>query len=706
MKKPLKFIFRVGLGVVVLFFIINFKLPPKLSEFEPEVSKPQVLSRNGEPLNITYQNNLNLHNQVALSKIPIFLQNAFIVSEDKNFYTHHGIDFKAKIAALWQGLSQWNFFRGASSISEQCVRILHPRSRNIFNKLLEMLEASLMEIRNSKSEILEFYLNQVPYAHNILGVKAAALSYFGRDLGTLNKKEMLALAILVRAPSRFDLRKKSSQLADSIENLARRMYDKNHINFEDLMQISQRSAFKLNDSQHKFYAPDFVKFVLNNHSGNSQTIHTTLDENLQTLVSQTLTQDLKKLKKFKVNNAAALVVDIKTAQVLAYAQAGFDSYGNPNKIDIIHSPRSPGSSLKPFVYAQAFEQGASGATLVNDTPLIQSIGFGQHDFRNYSETFYGLINLRQALGNSLNIPALKLAQFVGLSKIYNFLQSAGITSLSRDVDYYGAGLAIGSAPISLWDLVQAYGVLASGGFFKKLSYRQNENHPAQQILSAESANMVTDILSDNSARTLEFGLNSPLNFSYPLATKTGTSSGYHDAWIVGYDSNYLVGVWFGNLNFEASPGLTGAKGPASTLRSIFAHLNTQKIWQDFKISSQLKMQKICNPEKTLCYEDYVNANLPLIKEIPDVDGKIITPTANLRIVISPRVPRHLQSYNFSIAWQKDYDSVEWWLNEKLEATTKTKNYLWDLQAGNQQLCVNVLHANKKNALGCIDFTVN
>lgn len=690
--------------LTLIFWASTFRMPENLKNLNSEIKKPQVLSRNGTPLNQTFANELNFHEQAELSEIPNFLKAAFIIAEDKRFFTHQGIDYLAKLSVLKESLAAGRLTRGASSISEQVVKILHPRARNLAGKIMEMIEARVLESRNSKAEILSFYLNQVPFAYQQRGVKQAALFYFDRDLKTLNKREMLALATLVRAPGKLDLKKNPQDLHLKVIDLAERMHKAKLLSNEELLEIKTKKDFELSKRNYNFPAPHFVSFILaKNNSASAATIKTTIDEHLQLFVNNLLQTELKRLKKFNVNSAASLVVDIKSGDILAYASVGKNTQGEEYHIDAVQTKRSPGSTLKPFVYALAFEEGLSPASLVDDAPFAQKLGSGMHNFKNYSKTFYGVLTLREALGNSLNIPVIKLVEFTGIKKLYNLLANSNLL-FPNDAEHYGAGLALGAAPISLFELTQAYMMLDNMGEYIPLRYLANqEKSPPISLISPESASLVANVLSDSSARTREFGHGSPLNYMHQVAAKTGTSSGYHDALLIAYNSNYLVSIWMGNLDFTATNGLTGAKGPAFTARNIFAELNRRTPPTPLFISPNLSKAKICH-ETGSCISDYINPKKPHILQLEERENKIIKPTDGLILAISPRVPRNMQAFNFEVSCQ-DCPSIEWLLNNQKLATTNAKNYLWQLDYGKHELCVNIVAAEKTSSLGCVKFTV-
>ena len=561
----------------------------------------RVQDRNGVPLTVSFQNHLNMHDTVPLHAVPRFLQKAFVLSEDKRFYQHGGVDWRARFHALWQNIKSMEAVRGASTLTEQVVRIHHPRPRTLWSRWLEGWEAEDLERHVDKAEILETYLNQVPYASNRRGLLQASRHYFNRDLDTLNPKEMLALVVLVRAPSRFDLYRNAKRIQSSVHRLAQTLMEDGSLSRAEYENIIH-SDLKLEKDKTLLQAAHFARYALAHTipGATNEKLRTTLDADRQTVVQALLDRRLESLKKQRVHNGAVLVVDHHTHEVLTWNVSGrMDTQVPGSFIDTVTTPRQPGSSMKPLVYALALEKGWTAATSIDDSPLAESVGTGLHSYRNYSRRFYGPVFLRQALGNSLNIPAVKAAQFVGTDHYLNFLRTLGFHSLTQHPDYYGDGLALGNGEVTLFELVQAYTALANRGKFQplKLFMDDPESATPRRVLSPEVASLIADILSDPQARRLEFGGGSVLNLPVQTAVKTGTSTDYRDAWAVGFNDRYVVGVWMGNLDQLAMDNVTGSTGPGLLLRGIFAELNRHRETNPLYLSPRLEKHSVCAPAR-------------------------------------------------------------------------------------------------------------
>ncbi len=663
----------------------------------------QVLDRQGKPLGISYQNRFNTMAIVPLHAIPELLRRAFVTSEDRRFFEHHGVNWTARASALWQNFRAGKAVRGASTITEQVVRIIHPRPRTLWSRWLEGFEAVLLEQQVSKGELLEFYLNQLPYAANRRGVAQAARYYFNRDLATLTQKEMLALAVLPRAPSALDLYKNPETIESALAKLAQAMVDRGELSVHEQQQLIAQKIV-LEPPSPPLNASHFINTIrepIPYHLSANGVLLTTLDGNLQQKAQNFLDERIKALTRKQVHNGAALVVDHRTGEILVWAVGGAGN-ASTNKtssgsaIDAVRSPRQPGSSLKPFLYALALDSGWSPATELNDAPMAEAIGSGLHDFHNYSRMFYGKISLREALGNSLNIPALQTIAFVTPKRYLNTLHALGFASLTQTVEFYKEGLALGNGEVTLFEMVQAYSALANRGVFRPLTPLPQSplTRHNNRVYSPEAASLVANILSDPFARRREFGAESVLNLPVQTAVKTGTSTDYHDAWVLGFDAHYTVGVWLGNLDQTPMDGVTGSTGPALVLHSLFAELAGREKSQPLYLSPQLTQQQVCTEydlpsEKINCFprtEYFISGSEPH----PEPPAKsssleLRRPTKGLQIAYDPRLPADVQAFEFIVDGVSNGSTIEWLLNGKTIATTQTGHFLWSLKSGHYSL---------------------
>ena len=685
-------------------------LPTSLSPDGTDVSKVQIMDRNYVPLTVTYQNRWNLHDHIPLHDIPQFLQQAFVVSEDRRFYRHKGVDWPARLHAIFQNIKAMDSIRGASTISEQVIRLFHPRARTLWSRWLEGIEAGRLEKDFSKSEILEFYLNQIPYAGRRRGVVQATRDFFDRDPDTLSAKEMLALVVMVRAPTRLDVRKNQQRLLRSIGQLSDRLFKYGIIDKGQYMMI-RTVDLKSREAVLDVRAEHFVQYVyqLQPPAGaqKKSRLRTTLNSGLQHIVQTILDYRLKDLSNRSAKNGAVLIVDHRRNEVLAWVNSGAGVDEVPASwIDAVTTPRQPGSTLKPLLYALALEKGWTAATLVDDAPLSEPVGRGLHSYHNYSRIHYGPLRVREALGNSLNIPAVRAIQFVGVDEFLTCLHELGIRSLQQHPDYYGDGLALGNGEITLMELVQAYTVLARQGTYHPLKFFMTEEsrpEDTRRIYSAEAASLIGNILSDPEARRLEFGNGSLLRIPVQTAVKTGTSSDYHDAWAVGFNSDFTVGVWIGNLDHDATDGITGANGPALVLRSVLAELNRYQNTRPLYLSPRLVKAEICRDTGLKAdrhcaslSEWFVPGTAPKTKAAPLKDLKPVylrQPTQSMHLAMDPRIPDDQEAFVFRLANLPQSTPVDWYVDDRLVGSTAIGEYLWRLQRGVHSVRVHMRSTN-------------
>lgn len=707
-KKSLKGIALAGCAALALFIgATAISLRPVTKSFDTIFSDSQSLritDRNGVPLNISYQSGWNLHDHVRLYDMPEFMVKAFLFSEDRKFYDHGGVDWQARAAALWQNIRHGKTMRGASTITEQVVRMINPRPRNLWSKWLEGIESMMLEQHSNKATILEFYLNQIPYAANRQGVAQAARYYFNRDLETLSVHETLALVVLARAPSAYDLYRNPGRIDTPLQRLA------GALNIKIDTELETLSPALPVEARH------FARFA-RLHGGNG-ILRTTLDGSLQQQVQDILDSRTKRLKDRNVHNAGAIVIDHQNGDILAWVSAGArDAKTKGGEIDPVLTPRQPGSTLKPFLYAAALETGWNAATILNDTPIAEAVGSGLHRFRNYSNSHYGPITLREALGNSLNIPAVLTINHVGVDPFLSLLHRLGFENLTRESGFYDEGLALGNGEVSLFELTRAYAALANKGQYSEVSFlpdgnmSQAKNHG---VFTEETASIIGNILSDPRARALEFGRDSVLNLPLRTAVKTGTSTDYRDAWTIGYNDRYTVGIWMGNLDRTPMKEITGSTGPALALRSIFHVLNKGRDTKPLYLSPALVERDVCTRPQAgdapcpMRSEYFANADMvPEIEATPRTRNlEVVRPTQGLMMAYDPRIPSSHQKFRFELSGLEDGQTVEWTLNGKTLFSGESPTFLWPISKGTQNLSVKVISGqNQAKTLAPITFFV-
>ena len=681
-------------------------LPNDLESLTGATIKPQVLARDGTAMSYTIADAWNTTDVAPLTAIPDLLQTALIVAEDQHFYQDHGVDWSARLAALLLDLREGAPIRGASSITEQVVRMIHPRPRNPWSRWVEGFEAARLDARLSKAQILGFYLNQVPYAARRRGVVQAARLYFNRGLDTLSPGEQIALAVLVRSPNGMDLRRNAPRARWAVEQLADRLLQRGAITAMQRDQI-RNDPWTLARSPPVLEASHFVSHALSVSRTDPirAQVHTTLEPYVQVTAQRILDRALTGLARRHVHDGALLVIDHENNEILAWTvgRAGSraeDSSDPAVGYDAVLTPRQPGSTMKPLLYALALERGWTAATLIEDTELSEAVGGGQHTFHNYSHRHYGPLRLREALGNSLNIPAIETLRFVGADSFLERLHALGISGLTRHPDFYGDGLALGNGEVSLYEMAQAYTVLARQGRYRALTLLTDDAKPRPDIgvFTPGVATLIANIMADPEARMLEFGRG--LQFPIETAIKTGTSTDYRDAWAIAFDYRHTIAVWMGNLDGSAMDGITGAVGPAMVLRSMFAELNRDRDTRPLMLSRDLVAAKICRRNGLLAddlcestSEWFVPGTLPAraaaAKAAAPEPFRLLQPTAGLAVAHDPRIPGEFESLPMRIAPVSRLSRVDWYVDGRFASSTTSTDYSWPLEKGTHSVLAKI-----------------
>lgn len=508
-----------------------------------------------------------------LAEISPALQAAVIASEDRRFYRHGGVDGRALLAVALRRIGGTPL-RGASTISMQVATLLYPdlrqrgTSRTLRQKWQQMRLAWAIERRWSKGEILEAYLNLVTYRGELQGIAAAAHVLFGKAPHGILDAEGAVLAALLRAPNakptivlrRAWALQQAQGGATTREEIdaavARALTDPPKAG--PRVTLAPHAAHRLLQAAH---APAPVR--------------SSLDGALQRVATETLRRHLLGIRARHVRDGVLLAVDNATGEVLAYV-GGSGDLSSARHVDGTQARRQAGSALKPFLYGLALEHRLlTPASLLEDTPLDLSVAGGLYRPRNYDEHFKGLVTLRTALAASLNVPAVRTLALVGAEAFVQHLRRLGFQGLAESGDYYGPSLALGSADVSLWELVNAYRVLANGGRGSPLRMTPAATHepPGQRLYSEETAFLLSHILSDRESRSVTFGLENPLTTRFWSAVKTGTSKEMRDNWCVGYSQHYTVGVWVGNFSGEPMYDVSGITGAAPIWLEVMAWLH-------------------------------------------------------------------------------------------------------------------------------------
>lgn len=526
---------------------------------------------------------------LTAAELPPRLVAATLASEDGRFFSHPGVDPLALARALAHDAAAGRIVEGGSTITAQVVKQLSlrssPRRRSLPGKLSETLLALRLEHRLSKREILALYLNLAPYGNRYTGAAAAARGYFGTDPANLTPAQAAFLAALPQRPTSLDPRRRFEAAARRQRWVLARMAERGTLSRSELA-TARAERLRIDGESRDAIAPHFVFHALREAEARAtpaspvRRIETTLDAGLQEDVRGILRAARASLAEHGARHAAVAVLDNRTAEWLAWEGSGGYFDDSEGAIDGVTAPRQPGSTLKPFTYALAFDAGLTPADPLPDVPshFPTAVAGVTYSPRDYDGAFRGPLRARAALAGSVNVPAVWALSRVGVPSLLTLLRRAGFSTLEKNSDYYGYGLTMGDAEVRLDELVAAYAALANGGVrrtpraIRRVSTVGGENRPREivesapretRLVSERSAWWVADILSDPRARAFAFGTGGSLDFPFPVAAKTGTSQSYRDNWTVGFTRDVTVGVWVGNFDrreLHNSSGVTGA-GP-------------------------------------------------------------------------------------------------------------------------------------------------
>lgn len=531
----------------------------------------RVEDRNGKLLREIGSENDLRGRPIPLAEMGERILAATLVSEDKRFFEHDGVDGMAIARAIGQNVQGGRLVSGASTITQQLVKLLDgegkPEKRTLWRKLLEAARAQNLEKVTDKQTILEAYLNRLDYGHGLSGPEAAAQAYFGVAAKDMSFAQAAYLAVLPRAPSFLDPYEHHDRVLLRQRALLEALQEAGVLSDADLTR-AKAEPVQVRAIHRPFYAPHFVNAVVAEtvspgERGHGVT-HTTLDLSLQQDVEGIVRTHLASVREFGATNAAVIVIDNATGEVLSWTGSGsFWDDAISGQVDMVRAKRQPGSALKPFVYAMAFARGHSAAEPLADVPTYFSQTGGTYAPGNFDGTFEGPISAREALAGSLNVPAVRLAAEIGENPLLDKLLQLGFTSLDKSASHYGLALALGAGEVTLRELAGAYVTLARGGESIPLRLVQNGNaNPAanERVIDRSVAALVTESLSDPLARVRGLHGRGPFDIGFPVAVKTGTSSGYRDTWCAGYTHERTVAVWLGNTGGAPTQKLTGATG--------------------------------------------------------------------------------------------------------------------------------------------------
>ena len=685
--KTLGVILFVLLFIGVILFILNIRDLPRPEKFTEGIipQSTKIYDREGKVIlyEIAGEEKRTL---VSLSEIPDYLELAVIAAEDKNFYKHKGLDFAGIFRAILTDLRLRKPIHGGSTITQQLIRSYFlTTKKTLERKTREILLSLELERRYSKDQILEWYLNLIPFGSNLYGVEAASQAFFGKSVSDVSLEEAAIIAAIIKTPSYlWPGGTNLDKLLGRKDYVLRRMRELNYISEEQEKEAREREiefTLRINPIE----APHFVIYVKSyledkygrdflNRAGLK--VYTTIDIDLQKKAEVLIEEGVENLKRYNVHNGALVSIDPKTGEILAMVGSkdwhGESEECSPEtnmckfdpKVNVTLSSRQPGSAFKPFAYAEALQKGFTPKTLIwdlatefdpNCSPECNQT-YGEYDSkcyhpRNYDNKFIGLIDIRTALAQSRNLPSVKVLYLAGLEETLDLAKSLGITTLENG-RVYGLSLVLGGGEVKLLEMTKAYSIFANDGikvplnFIKKIedgdgNIIEEIKKGETRILPSQVTRQINDILSDNEARAAVFGWNSALYFKdYNVAVKTGTTQFFNDAWAIGYTPSIATGVWIGNNDNSSmtKPGVV-LSGP---------------IWHNFMIEAlkNYPKEEFKKPEE-------------IITGKPVLDGEILEESHSILYYVEKKDPQgeipedpstDLQYSNWEYSVNKYFDS--------------------------------------------------
>ena len=559
-----------------------------------------VLDRRGEPLQrLRTDATVRRGQWVALGDVSPALRTALLLSEDKRFYEHSGVDWQAVSSAAWANL--WNTrTRGASTITMQLAGLLDGEGRpaggrSVVGKIGQTFDAQVLERSWRKDEILEAYLNLVPFRGELVGIDALSRTLFGKAAHGLDAREAAVASALVRAPNanvrqvtqracgvlgQMQLQEQKREQSKPARQGTKPPSPRPPPDCDALDMFAtaalQRRAFDPSEGIAPHAARQALREVHADTAAPRGSVRTTLHAPLQRFAVQTLTQHLRELQGRHVEDGAIVVLDNRTGEVLAWVGSS-GVLSRASEVDAVLAQRQPGSTLKPFLYAQALaEKRFTAASLLEDSAAHIPTASGLYIPQNYDRSFKGWVSARTALAASLNVPAVRTLVMVSPDAFFRQLQQVGLP-LRESGDYFGYSLALGSAEVSLLALTNSFRTLANGGQYSPVAAIAQPRKPqpvkAVQAIDARAAFIVGDILSDPNARARTFGTDSVLATRFWTAVKTGTSKDMRDNWAMGWSQHYTVGVWVGNASGAPMWDVSGTSGAAPIWAAVVQHLH-------------------------------------------------------------------------------------------------------------------------------------
>jgi len=583
LTRLLSWILYVGLSLIVLFTVLSliYPLPDKINY------STLILDDQGRVVHAFLTTDQQWRMRLDKNELTPLLKNTILAKEDKYFYYHPGFNPVAIVKSFIGNLIHGSIRSGASTITMQVARAMEPGKRTYLNKLRELFRAEQLELKYSKDEILERYLNLIPYGGNIQGVKAAAFFYFGKNPDHLSLAEITTLSIIPNRPSLLVIGKANERIRLARNDWLNRFAKQKLFTSKEIQDALQEP---LNASRHE--APAWIpQLSLKLKRSGEDIIRTHIDMNKQFKIEKLVADDVQASRLKNIQNAAVVVIDNQTHLIVAYlGSANFKDTVDGGQVNGAAAIRQPGSTLKPLLYGLCMDDGIlSPKQVIYDV----AVNYNGYSPENFDRRFNGSVRMEYALEHSLNIPAVRSLQLLGKDRLIQQLAACGFETVKKNQRKLGLSLILGGCGASLEELTGLFSVFANQGLYISPSYQKNDSGALpKRILSAASTFMVNEILSK--INRPDFPLNWQSTTHLPkIAWKTGTSYGRRDAWSIGYNRRYTVGVWYGNFSARGVPELSGANTATPLLFKIFNTIDYDADEQWFTKPASLDERLVC-----------------------------------------------------------------------------------------------------------------
>jgi penicillin-binding protein 1C len=632
----------LGVGTVIFLITVGFiwsttKIPSQYSvhkNYRP--SDVWIVDHQGYPMeSIRTGIQKRSLEWVEWSEVSPAFRDLLVQAEDRRFYSHPGVDLFSISKALWERIFGHSY-RGASTLTMQLVGLLKNGAvfnhRTVKQKIIQIIAALKLDAKWSKIEILEAYVNLVPFRGELVGLRAASLGYFGKSPSGLIKDEAALLIGLLRSPN---------STPELVAKRACRILKESNCNSIELL-AQQTFSHPYNLRRAREIVPVLSKYFIKKGL-NETVIHTSLDYRIQSLALKALREQLHALRNQNMRDGAILILETQSGRVVAYVANGGAGVASSEQIDGIQTRRQAGSTIKPFVYATAFDwKLLSPSSLIEDSQADISISQGRvYHPKNYDQVFRGLVSAGEALGSSMNVPTVRALRLVGESRVLDRLRTLGFTQLQDD-EYYGPSLALGAIDVTLWELTQGYRQFALN----------------DSAFSEKTRNDIFNVLASPEYRRFTFGMDSLLTLPFSAAVKTGTSKDMRDNWCIGWTSQYTIGVWVGNFDGEPMWNVSGMSGAAPIWRSLMLALHP-------------------NPKGSAIKYEEPSAPLP-----SHTISRIRYPAGDMLVGLDPDIPILQQKLPIEIENPQSGDRV--FLNKRLLSKAQ-ETILWSLQKGKSNI---------------------